>query len=77
MVSLLWAKQTSAPVATDTDLVNWKARVSNAAATGLPNGVGTVTSCGTNCATVKVTWKATSAKTTDAPSQYSTNVVIQ
>jgi type IV pilus assembly protein PilV len=75
MVSNLWGKQSATPVAGD--LTAWQGRVSNAAATGLPNGSGTVTSCGTNCATVNVYWKAPSAKAAAASSAYSTNVVIQ
>lgn len=75
MVSKLWGTQSATPVATD--LTAWQARVANAAATGLPNGSGTVTSCGTNCATVNVYWKAPSAKAAASSNQYSTNVVIQ
>lgn len=75
MVSKLWGTQSATPVATD--LTAWQGRIANAAATGLPNGSGTVTSCGTNCATVNVYWKAPSAKAAAASSAYSTNVVIQ
>jgi type IV pilus assembly protein PilV len=75
MVSTLWAKQTASPASGD--LAAWQGRVSNAAASGLPNGAGAVSSCGTNCATVTVTWKAPSAKAADPSNKYSTNVVIQ
>ena len=78
MVSTLWAKQTSTP--STTDLNAWKAKVANTTATGLPNGVGSVAACSggvTNCATITITWKAPSAKSTAQSNQYTTNVVIQ
>ena len=81
MVSLLWAKQTATLTSTDPDLIAWKAKVSNAQGSGLPNGVGALAACtGTtvsNCATVTITWKAVSAKATANSNQYTTNVVIQ
>ena len=73
MVSSLWAYQSATP---DSNfLQNWQTRVGNAAASGLPNGVGTVTTTGST-ATILITWKSPSAKTGTSAS-YTTTVVIQ
>jgi len=77
MVSALWATQSSTPAAGD--LAAWQAKVATPAASGLPNGAGTVAACAgvANCAVVTVTWKAPSAKVSASASRYVTTVVIQ
>ena len=74
MVSQLWAGQSATP----TDLAGWQAKVSNPAVSGLPNGTGSVTTTtSTNTAVILVTWKAPSAASGAASSNYATTVVIQ
>lgn len=74
MVSSLWANQSALPDSTFYQA--WQTRVGNAAASGLPNGVGTVTTTGST-ATILITWKSPSANKTSASARYTTTVVIQ
>lgn len=55
--SMLTANTTSLPGAT---LTAWSARVSNATASGLPNGQGTVATDANGLTTVKITWSSPS-----------------
>jgi type IV pilus assembly protein PilV len=74
MVSSLWAFQSATP--DPTFLSNWKLRVSNSAASGLPNGSGSVATTG-NTAVVTITWKAPSVSNGAPSNSYATTVVIQ
>lgn len=74
MVAFLWANQSATPDATYK--AAWVSRVADPTVSGLPNGVGTVSTVGST-ATVKITWKAPSAKTGSQSSTYETKVVIQ
>ncbi len=74
MVAQLWANQSATPA----DLAGWKAKVANAAVSGLPNGVGAVaTTASTSTAVITITWKAPSAPKGAPANSYTTTVVIQ
>jgi type IV pilus assembly protein PilV len=72
LAATMWANNSvTVPAA---QLLDWQARVANAAAAGLPNGVGTVTVVG-NTATINVQWRPPrSALLTN--NRYETDVVI-
>ncbi len=74
MVSKLWAAQSATP--DPTVLSRWQTAVSSTTNSGLPNGLGTVSTSG-NTATVTVRWQSPSATTGSAYNSYSTTVVIQ
>jgi type IV pilus assembly protein PilV len=68
MVSTMWINKSTNPSA---DIGTWQTSVTSA----LPNGVGTVTISGKE-ATVAVTWKSPSKKSTDNSSHYETTVAM-
>ena len=55
----------------------WKARVSNTAGGGLPNGVGTISTAG-KVATITLTWRGTGAASgaANATNKYVTQVIL-
>lgn len=54
----------------------WQARVSDASARGVPNGVGEVTVTSPTTARITVSWRPVQSRATDAAHRYSTDVVI-
>lgn len=77
IVSQMWARQNvNLP---SRNITAWNTLVGTPSMGGLPNGTGTVsvaTAGGVATATVKITWKPTSAAATAAPSLYTTTVVV-
>jgi len=73
IVSQMWVRQTvSLPAA---DITTWKAQVADFTKIGLPNATGDVAVSG-NLATITVTWKSPSKKSTDNSNRYVTNVAM-
>jgi type IV pilus assembly protein PilV len=59
-------------------LTAWQAGASDPTKAGLPGGAITITPVAgsTNSADVTITWRSTSSKSTDAPSQLTTRVIL-
>lgn len=72
IASAMWVSQSAS--VPGTDYAAWQARVA-AAADGLPNGTGTVTTAG-NTATITVSWKPPRAAAAAASSRFVTQVLI-
>ncbi len=74
IVSQMWVRQTSATsdAGLSADIASWKTRVSSST---LPNASGDV-SVSNNLATITITWKAPSKKSTDNSNRYVTQVMI-
>jgi type IV pilus assembly protein PilV len=74
IVSQMWVRQTSATsdAGLSADIASWKDRVNKST---LPNASGDV-SVNNNLATITITWKAPSKKSTDNSNRYVTQVMI-
>ena len=72
IVSVMWVKSSLNPSA---DVATWKALVADGTKSGLSNAAGNVTVVG-NVATVTITWKSPSKKSTENSNQYVTSVAM-
>ena len=72
IVSVMWVKSSLNPSA---DVATWKALVADGTKSGLSNAAGNVTVVG-NVATVTITWKSPSKKSTENSNQYFTSVAM-
>jgi type IV pilus assembly protein PilV len=76
IVSVMWAKQTTAITGLD-DYASWQARVASPTGSGLPSGKGVVSAPDANKqVTVSITWRPPSMASGAAPNQFTTTVVI-
>lgn len=72
IVSVMWIKKSLNPTA---EIDAWKVLVADSTKSGLDNATGDVT-VATNLATVTVTWKSPSKKSTENSNQYVTTVAM-
>lgn len=72
IVSIMWVKKTLNPTA---EITTWQADVADSTKSGLNNATGGV-SIAANVATITVTWKSQSKKSTENSNQYVTSVAM-
>lgn len=72
IVSVMWVKKTLNPTA---EITTWQADVADSTKSGLNNATGGV-SIAANVATITVTWKSPSKKSTENSNQYVTSVAM-
>ena len=72
IVSVMWVTNSLNP---STDIASWKTLVADSTKGGLSNATGDVTVVG-NVATVTITWKSPSKKSTENSNQYFTSVAM-
>ena len=72
IVSVMWVTNSLNP---STDIASWKTLVADSTKGGLSNATGDVTVVG-NVATVTITWKSPSKKSTENSNQYVTSVAM-
>lgn len=72
IVSVMWVKKSLNPT---TEIDTWKALVADSTKSGLNNATGDV-SVAANVATITVTWKSPSKKSTENSNQYVTSVAM-
>lgn len=76
MISTLWVRQSLTHASVTTDIADWEAKVASLSDSGLPNATGKVDIAG-NVATITITWKSPSKKTTDKKSKYETSIAMR
>lgn len=75
IVSTMWAQQSTSLSSSQTEA--WQARLSDMAASGLPNAQGIISAPDTDgTVTVTIKWHAPSSKNTDQDNSYVTQVTI-
>ena len=72
IVSVMWVTNSLNP---STDIASWKTLVADSTKGGLSNATGDVTVVG-NVATVTISWKSPSKKSTENSNQYVTSVAM-